>query len=53
MNYKKVKNLLERVPEHVAQSRSLIEKPYVISDYGRIMIFIQQDSAHDERWDGN
>lgn len=42
MNYKKVKNLLERVPEHVAQSRSLIEKPYVISDYGDNIYIHQQ-----------
>ena len=42
MNYKKVKNLLERVPAHVAQSRSLIEKPYVISDYGDNIYIHQQ-----------
>ena len=42
MNYKKVKNLLERVPAHVAESRSLIEKPYVISDYGDNIYIHQQ-----------
>ena len=33
-NYKKVENLFEGVSKNVKASRSLIEKPYVIEDFG-------------------
>ena len=41
MTYKKVGNLLEKITENVAASRSLIEKPYVMDDHGD-KIFIHQ-----------
>ena len=40
-NYKKVENLFEGVSKHVKTSRSLIEKPYVIEEFGD-KIFIRE-----------